>query len=316
MSVLRAGARLRWLLLLVPLMLALCPVRSARAEEAGGGAADLAALGAEAGPGKEQCVDANGLGQELRRTGKLAAAREQLRACAHPACPALVRDDCTLRLDELERAQPTIAFSVQDAAGRDLSQVTVRIDGKTLATRLDGTALPVDIGQHTFQFEAEGHAAVTRAFIVIEGEKLRHERVVLVDPGAELAQPTPASGAARPRAETDPARTPLGAHKLSGVITGAVGVALLISGTAFGVVASSRWSAAEDACPTHMQCSAQAMEDRDGAAKYATLSTVGLVSGGVLAALGVTLFLTAPKAARSHVTLALAPNSLRVRGAF
>ena len=135
MSVLQRGARLRWLPLAL-LVLWLCAGRGARAE-------DVAALSAEGGPSKEQCVDANGLGQELRRTGKLSAAREQLRACAHPTCPALVRDDCTLRLDELERAQPTIAFSVQDAAGADLSQVTVRVDGMTLATRLDGTALVV-----------------------------------------------------------------------------------------------------------------------------------------------------------------------------
>jgi hypothetical protein len=42
---------------------------------------------------KDQCIDANGKGQELRREGKLSEARDQLRACANAACPAMVRDD-------------------------------------------------------------------------------------------------------------------------------------------------------------------------------------------------------------------------------
>jgi hypothetical protein len=311
MNVLRAHASFsRWLLVLL-----LCPGRQAHAEDAPGSAAEVTPLPSELGPSKEKCVDANGAGQELRRDGKLALAREQLRACAAPACPALVRDDCTRRLDELDRAQPTIAFSVQDATGADLSRVTVSVDGKALTTQLDGTALPVDIGQHSFQFEAEGQPLVTRTFIVIEGEKLRHERIVLVDPSAVSAVDAP--GSTTPlRADKHPSRAPLGAQKLSGLIAGGVGIGLLIGGTAFGLVASSRWSAAEDSCPTHMQCSAQAIEDRDSAATYATLSTVGLVSGGLLAALGITLFLTAPKAPRTHVGVALSPTGLRVRGAF
>ena len=311
MSVLRARASFsRWLLVLL-----LCPGPQAHAEVAPGRAAEATSPPGELAPSKEQCVDANGVGQELRREGKLAQARAQLRTCADPTCPALVRDDCTRRLDELEHAQPTIAFSVQDATGADLSRVTVSVDGSALTTRLDGTALPVDIGQHSFQFEAEGQPSVTRTFIVIEGEKLRHERIVLVDPGASTAEAAPGSPAPR-RADKHPSRAPLGAQKLSGLIAGSVGIGLLIGGTAFGLVASSRWSAAEDACPTHMQCSAQAIEDRDSAATYATLSTIGFVSGGLLAALGVTLFLTARKAPRTHVGVALSPAGVRVRGAF
>lgn len=268
-------------------------------------------------PSKEQCVEANGKAQEQRRDGKLRVAREWLMACASSACPALVRDDCARRLDELERAQPTIAFSVQDPNGSDLSEVVVSMDGDRLATRLDGTAMLVDVGQHTFRFEADGYETLTRSLIVLEGEKLRRERVALrPSGGVQTLQETEAATATVPPSETRALASGLGTQRLSGVVAGSVGAALLVGGIAFGMVASSRWSTAEKQCPTHMGCSAKAIHDRDTAAEYATVSTVGLVTGGVLVALGVTLFLTAPKAQRANLALSLAPHGLRLRGTF
>ncbi|HEX6244419.1 MAG TPA: hypothetical protein VFZ61_26055, partial [Polyangiales bacterium] len=264
-------------------------------------------------PTKEQCVDANGKAQEQRRQGNLVAARAWLRVCVHADCPAVVRDDCTVRLDELERAQPTIALSVQAPDGSDLSEVVVHMDGATLTTRLDGSAMAVDIGQHTFQFEAEGYAPLSRTWIVVEGEKLRRERVTL----QSLSAPTPADV---PEAASQPADRRvdggMGAQRVWGVVTGSVGGALLISSLAFGLVAASRWDAADKQCPTHSGCSPSATDDRDAAAAYATASTASLVTGGVLAALSVTLFLTAPRPARSNLALALTRGGLRLRGAF
>ena len=133
---------------------------------------------------KGQCVDANTTGQNLRREGKMSLAREQLRACASPSCPAMVRDDCTKRLDELERAQPTIIFDVKDLAGRDVSSVQVVVDGRALADRLDGTALGVDPGEHAFTFVVAGQAPLTQTFVIKEGEKERRERILV---GAAVA---------------------------------------------------------------------------------------------------------------------------------
>jgi hypothetical protein len=74
---------------------------------------------------KKECLDAHVKGQDLRRDGHLSAAREALRACAASTCPAIVRDDCTKRLDEAERAQPTVIFEARDGAGNDLADVKV-----------------------------------------------------------------------------------------------------------------------------------------------------------------------------------------------
>ena len=191
---------------------------------------------------KDQCIDANGKGQELRREGKLSEARDQLRACANAACPAMVRDDCTKRLDELERAQPTIAFEVKDASGADVSAVKVTVDGKLLAAKLDGTMLPVDIGEHLFAFEVPGKPPLTRALVLTEGEKGRREQVMLgaatTSTPASVAPPAPprgpASAAARPPATPISSATmvaspggAMGTQKVLGLIAGGVGVAVI-----------------------------------------------------------------------------------------
>src|ERR1019366_7525907 len=87
-----------------------------------------------------------------------AAARGQFLACASASCPALVRDDCAKRLDDVERAQPTIVFDAKDGAGRDVSMVTVTVDGHPLVDRLDGTSPRVDPGGHPLGFTVSGPA--------------------------------------------------------------------------------------------------------------------------------------------------------------
>ncbi len=158
---------------------------------------------------KDQCIDANGKGQELRREGSFAAARVQLRQCATPSCPAMVRDDCTRRLDELESAQPTILFDVKDASGTDIIDVRVSVDGQPLVPRLNGKPVNVDPGAHEFTFEATGKPPVTERLLVSEGEIGRRERVIVgAAPGGPPAAPSPLATSATtslPPAEPAPA---------------------------------------------------------------------------------------------------------------
>jgi hypothetical protein len=162
----------------------------------------LASPSALADVTKQQCIDANGQGQDLRRAGKLSDAREQLRACGNPRCPAIVRDDCTKRLDELESAQPTVLFAAKDGSGHDLGEVTVTEDGHPLAEKLDGTALRVDPGQHEFTFTAKDQPSVSQTFIIREGEKDRRELV-------QIGAPAPAQTARRlrPGGASEPGRS-------------------------------------------------------------------------------------------------------------
>jgi hypothetical protein len=274
---------------------------------------------------KDQCVDANGAGQELRRIGKLSAAREQLSSCASASCPAIVRDDCARRLDELEKVQPTIAFQVKDASGADRSDVRVTMDGNLLTERLDGSALPVDMGEHVFRFEVAGQPPVTRTLILTEGEKSRRERVSLGTAASTkpasgtLPQTSPPSqdGSTPPTSDTDTAMSRDGARqtqKILGLVAGGVGIASAGVGVAFGVIASSQWSSAQRECPTRSECVPKAMSTRNDAVASATVSTVSFIAGGILVATGVTLFLTAPKANQATVGLTLTPGGVSLAG--
>ena len=96
----------------------------------------------------------------------------------------MVRDDCARRLDELGQVQPTIVFDAKDASGRDVAAVKVTVDGRPLAEKLDGAALAVDPGEHTFVFTVAGGALVTQTFVIREGQKARYERIVLGGPAS------------------------------------------------------------------------------------------------------------------------------------
>ncbi len=288
-------------------------------------AVGLASAPALADMTKDQCVDANGKGQELRREGKLTTAREQLRLCANPSCPAMVRDDCTKRLDDLERAQPTIAFEVKDASGSDVSAVTVIVDGKPLAERLDGSALPVDIGEHVFTFEVAGRPSVTRTLVLTEGEKGRRERIAIgaatpstpaaVPPPAPSAGPVPVpeAGASASASPVDRASTGggMGTQKILGLVTGGVGVAGVAVGSVFGLMTLSQKSQQQSVCASPSSCTssghAQALSDHSTGMTDSTISTVAFVAGGALLVGGAVIFFTA-----GHPSEAPATAGLRV----
>jgi hypothetical protein len=257
---------------------------------------------------KGQCVDANGKAQELRREGKLGEAREQLRLCSVPSCPAIVRDDCTKRLDDLERAQPTIAFEVKDATGADFSVVTVFVDGKPLATHLVGTALPVDVGEHVFTFEVSGQPRVSRTLVITEGEKGRRERIVIgtadARPSPPASSPTPEPKGADSAASTSATSATvepttkdggMGPQRVLGLVAGGVGAAGIVAGGIFGLMAISQKNQQASDCGSGPGCKNydQAVSDRSATLTDSTISTVGFIAGGALLVAGVTLVLTA-----------------------
>jgi hypothetical protein len=256
---------------------------------------------------KEQCVKANADGQALRNDGKLTDARALFVACGGASCPALVRTDCLQRLDELERAQPTIVFDVKDATGADASAVSVTVDGKPLASQLTGAALRVDPGDHRFTFAAPGQPPIVRRFVIEEGEKDRRERIL-------LAPATPASVETTEGTPGDWSR-----QKTLGIISGSVGVAGIVVGSIFGIMTFSAAGQQKTDCP-QAGCANhdQALSDHSTAVTDGTISTVAFIAGGALLAAGAFLFYTAPQAGspRPAARLIVAPSVGPAAGGF
>jgi hypothetical protein len=224
----------------------------------------------------------------------------------------MVRDDCAKRLDDLERAQPTIAFEAKDASGADISAVKVTVDGTSLTERLDGTALAVDIGEHVFTFEVPGETPVSRKLVLTEGEKGRRE-VIAVSAGISAASslpPPPKSPAGPPAEATVPPISaqargteapPTGqatrTQKILGLVAGGVGVAGIGVGSAFGLMTLSKKSLQQVDCGDPASCTsaghARALDDHSTGMTDGTVATVGFIAGGALLVGGAVLFFTA-----------------------
>ncbi len=249
---------------------------------------------------KDQCIDANAKAQDLRRGGKLSAAREQLRLCSSASCPAIVRNDCTKRLDELEGVQPAIIFDAKDGSGRDLSAVKVTVDGHPLTEKLDGTALLVDPGEHAFVFTVPDEAPVTQTFVLKEGDGERRERIVIGARPTAPVSPENASATAQPAISHG-----LGPQRILGVVAGVVGVAGIAAGSVFAVMTTAAGNQQQKDCPTS-SCGAQdhmlAANDHSTGETDRTISIVGFAAGGALLVSGAVLFLTGRHASEASPT--------------
>jgi hypothetical protein len=279
----------------------------------------LAAAGnAAAAPTKDQCVDAYTRAQDLRRESKLLGARSAFLLCANESCPKLVRTDCVKSLEELTQAMPGIVFEAKNGAGQDLSAVTVTMDDQPFADHLDGSAIPVDPGAHTFVFQAPDLPPAELKLVIREGDKGRRESVTIGPPPTPATPPAPAQSEAAPAVgQTPPVAGRSGARRTSALVVGGVGAAGLVVGGVFGIVAMSKKSDAQKACPD--KCADQSDADKWSSAKSAgTVSTIAFIVGGVGLATGLVLWFTAkPEAAEtSGVALGVGPASVQLRGAW
>ncbi|HEV3189305.1 MAG TPA: hypothetical protein VGY54_02350 [Polyangiaceae bacterium] len=270
---------------------------------------------AAADPTKHECIAANEAAQDLRSAGKLRDARAKLALCMASSCPGPVREDCGLRLSEVDAVTPSIVFEVKDGAGSDLSAVRVTIDGQPFIERLDGSTVPVDRGQHRFVFEAEGMGRMERILVIHEGDKGRHERVVF-----DAVKASPASESV-PRSAGEPSSPHRLAIPTLSYVAAGIGVVGLAVGIGAGIAADDKHSALESqGCPANGGiCPPNADQgDLDAFHSLRTVSTIGYVIGAACIAGGVALWVLAPKTAATETKTSvwIGPGSAGVVGTF
>jgi hypothetical protein len=263
-------------------------------------------------PSKAACLSASAAWADLREAHKLSSARDQLLVCAAASCPADIREECSRHIPEVSAAIPSIVFAARDGSGNDVAAVTVSMDGRPILTKLDGSSIAIDPGEHAFRFEAVGQSSVERKFVIQEGEKDRRERIELralapsepsgkstpasaPQPQRSSQVPAPAPGSSEPLPSTEASAGGLGGQKILGLVAGGVGVAGIAVGSAFGLMANSSWTNAKNACGSGCSPNAPAQTEKNDANGQATIATIGFIAGGVLVATGLALFFTAPK---------------------
>lgn len=187
---------------------------------------------------KKACVEAAEGAQDLRSASKLVEAREKLLVCARDVCPAVVRKDCSQWLKETEASVPTVVFRATKA-GNDVAAVKVFVDDAPLVDHLEGTAIPVDPGQHTFRFELEGEAPVTMQLLVREAEKNRTIDVTFGAAATTTTDTTTSTSTTDNTLPPDESPTKSGGVPAGAIVLGVVGVAGIAGFTILGLKGKS-----------------------------------------------------------------------------
>jgi hypothetical protein len=110
----------------------------------------------------------------------------------------MIQSDCTTWLGQVVEAVPSVVFAAK-LGSESVFDVTVTMDGKQVATQLDGKSIEVDPGLHTFVFERSGSPPVEKKTIIAARDKAQiitaewraHAAAAPAAPAAGPAAPAP-----------------------------------------------------------------------------------------------------------------------------
>ena len=243
----------------------------------------------------EKCTGNFEEAQLKEKRGKLVEAEQLYAACAESQCPSMIQTDCSAKRDEIIRRMPTITIVIRDAAGNDVTGY-VEIDGKPVADRTH--AQPIDPGEHTVGYRAEGGKPGTQKINVVEGEKAR---VVSITPGQ-----TASGKDAAPTARTSESPSIVGP-----VVLGSIGLLAILGGVGLEVHALSEDDKAKEfqaqaddpKNATNREEFRTAADSRKDSAKNAqTYALISGVTGLLFIAGGVTWFFLSRSSAKQSAS--------------
>jgi hypothetical protein len=223
----------------------------------------------------DMCADAAERAQALRRELHYLTAKEQLRICARPGCPRVVREDCTRWLEDLAEAQPTIIVVARDEQGKELADVQVLVDDTVVTTKLDGRELPVDPGSRKVRLEAPGRAPGESTVIVRERQKGRLVEHTLPSlHGPALSTPPAAAATAGG-----------GGTRIGPLVyvTAGVGILATVTWASLGIAGIVRHGSLESGCARTASCDPAAVDTARGMLVASDIAGgVALVAGALL----------------------------------
>jgi len=257
----------------------------------------------------------------LAKRGLLIEAAERLREASRlpvsgdTGVQEQAKRDAEKELGELSPRIPSLVIAINGAGD---APVTVTLDGIPIPTALLGEDRPVNPGAH--HLVAKRNADERSLDVTVaEGER----KPLSLDFGSAAAPTSPASAPVTTPGPASESSSSGGGKTLALVALGA-GAAGLIVGGVTGGLALSKKSALDDNredCRDG-QCTYAVEGDVKSLRSFRTVSTIGFIAGGVLAATGVVLLVTSKSspqqgAARSpHVALAVGIGNVQLAGRF
>lgn len=239
---------------------------SAAAQQAGPAAAS------DAPPSRAQCIDAHRNAQELKLSGKLLEARNEVAICSSAGCPGPLIIDCGGWISELEQNTPSLVFEVT-LDGKPVTDAKVFVDDQPVTDFAQ--ALKLNPGRHTVRAELPSFEPQLQDLVLAEGMRARVITIAFRSPEpAPVPSTAPAREPAGPAPLSQPAPqrpTPVLVYPLLGV--GAAGLATF---GVFSLIGKAKQSDLEKTCEP--ECT------DDDLSPMKTAYLVGDISAGVGAA--------------------------------
>ena len=219
--------------------------------------------------------------------------------------------DARTELDALGPRIPSIVIVIEGATP---SEVTVNLQGVDVASELVGERRPANPGR-VVVIGRRGEEEVRAEADLGEGEqKTLRLAFAPIRAGAGTAAVTQVTAPPAGEYKGKPGST----QRLLGWISIGVGGAGLAVGGVFGSMAMGTQSDLDDsgAC-VDQKCAPSQKDEVDTLGTQRTVSTVGFIAGGVLAATGIVLVVTAPKGdTRPQASLRFTPSGVSFERAF
>jgi serine/threonine-protein kinase len=254
--------------------------------------------------------------------GRTASAWATFREAAYAAKSAGQYDREQLASSEAEALRPKLTYVVFNVTGSDTPGLQVKRDGQAVGKALWESPVPMDPGDHQLEVSAPQKKTWTGTFSVAD---VPQQTTTVPIPLLEDAPPEPILTVGPQGGGPPPPSDRKGRGKVQRTfgwaVAGAGVVGLGLSG-AFALMAVGDHNSADEEClPTdRLQCSSKGVELGESAVNKANIAGVMLGVGGVLAATGVILIVTAPSdsdSAQIGVGAQVgAVNGMTVKGAF
>jgi len=229
-------------------------------------------------------------------------------------------DLATSRAAALESRLSKLTIRVSSAASA-VPGLEIRRDGAVVLQAELDSALPLDPGAHTLEASAPGKQPwSTTVQIAADTPSVVVEVPALTEAAAAkttAAVATTKSPAPKPEPEPPPTEHAGSSQRTAAIVVGAIGVAGLGVGTAFGILAKNKWSDAKAQCSNYPSaCSPEGIDLNSTASSQATVSTVAFIAGGAALAAGAVLWFTAGSKGPNQVAVGFGPGAAFVNGSF
>ncbi|MEQ9318779.1 MAG: hypothetical protein RIF41_06445 [Polyangiaceae bacterium] len=248
------------------------------------------------------------MGNCQRELGDLLKARTLYQSIADEQLPEdapdAFREAVATAAEQVERLDARIPTLTLTVDGVPAERARVRVDGAEVG--LESQPLSLNPGSHRIVATAPGVTAIEREVELAEGAR---ETIALRFEKAEAAPVLPPPPPPKPPAEEPGSLLPA-------MIAAGVGVTGFVVGGVAGGLVLSRVSAIKEECDGDV-CPDRLQGEADDAQTLATVSNVGLIVGGVGAAVAITFVFWRPwGGGEPAVEAGVTPHGVRIWGRF